>query len=79
MDVGIVREKLCDLNSSKATGPDELPPRVLKKAAADISIPLSIIFKKSLCEGRLPLDWEVATIIPIFKKGNKLNLYDFTL
>ena len=71
IDVGIVKEKLCDLNSSKATGPDELPPRVLKEAAAEISIPLSIIFKKSLSEGRLPPDWKVATIIPIFKKGNK--------
>ena len=26
IDASIVREKLCDLNSSKATGPDELPP-----------------------------------------------------
>ena len=34
-------------------------------------IPLSIIFKKSLSEGRLPLDWKVANIVPIFKKGNK--------
>ena len=29
IDPGIVREKLCDLNSSKATGPDELPPSPL--------------------------------------------------
>ena len=56
IDAGIVREKLCDLNSSKTTGPDELPPRVLKEAAAEISIPMSIFFKKSLSEGRLPLD-----------------------
>ena len=26
IDAGIVREHLCDLNSGKATGPDELPP-----------------------------------------------------
>ena len=26
IDAGIVKEKLCDLNSSKATGPDEPPP-----------------------------------------------------
>ncbi|XP_065896024.1 uncharacterized protein [Dysidea avara] len=71
IDAGIAKEKLCDLNSSKATGPDELPPRVLKEAAAEISIPPSIIFKKSLSEGRLPPEWKVATIIPTFKKGNK--------
>ena len=64
IDAGIVGEKLCDLNSSKATGPDELPPRVLKEATAEINLPLSIIFKKSLSEGRLPLDWKIANYYP---------------
>ena len=42
-------------------------------AAAEISIPLTIIFKKKLGEGRLytsRLESTVATIVPIFKKGN---------
>ena len=73
IDANIVREKLYNLNPSKATGPDGLPPRVLKEAATEISVPLSIIFKKSLSEGKLPVDWKMATIIPIFKKGNKAS------
>jgi len=31
----------------------------------------SHVFKKSLSEGKLPADWKVANIIPIYKKGNK--------
>ena len=45
--------------------------RVLKEAAAVISVPLTIIFMKSLSKGKLLIDWKLATIIPIFKKGNK--------
>jgi len=32
-------------------------------------LPLTMIFNRSLMEGRLPEDWKIATIIPIFKKG----------
>ena len=56
IDASIVKETLCDLNSSKATGPGELPPRVLKEAVAEISIPPYIIFKKLLSEGSLRLE-----------------------
>ena len=34
MDVDIVLEKLSNLNSGKATGPDGLPPRVLKETGS---------------------------------------------
>ena len=54
-------EKICNLNCGKVTG---LPPRVLKEAANDLSFALSVIFKKSLSEGKLPVDWKVATVIP---------------
>ena len=59
------------MNPGKATGPDGVPPRVLKEAAVELCIHLSIIFKKSLSEGKLPADWKVANIVPIYKKGNK--------
>ena len=63
IDVSTVKDKLCNLNPTKATGPDGLPPRVLKEAAIELSIPLSMIFQKSLSESKLPLDWKEATII----------------
>jgi len=71
IDVSTVKDKLSNLNPGKATGPDGISPRVLKEAAVELCILLSIIFKKSLSEGKLPADWKVANIIPIYKKGNK--------
>ena len=50
-------------------GPDGLHPRVLREAAAQLCVPLTILFKRSLDEGVLPEDWKRANMIPIFKKG----------
>ena len=70
IDEEIVKKKLLKLNSTKSAGPDGFP-RVLAETAGLIAKPLSIIFRKSLDEGNLPMDWKVATVIPIHKKRNK--------
>ena len=53
--------------------PDEIPGVILKNTASSISKPLSIIFNKSISEGKLPSLWKTANVVPIFKKGNKSN------
>ena len=67
----LVEEKLMELNVNKATGPDEVHPRLLKEAAVELSLPLSIIFKQSLHESKLPSNWKMSVIIVLFKKGMK--------
>ena len=64
-----VFNKLKNLKSSKSAGPDGLHPRVLREAAAQLCVPLTILFKRSLDEGLLREDWKRANVIPIFKKG----------
>ena len=66
-----VHDKLIKLDPHKAPGPDKIPTILLKKLAAEISIPLAIIFNKSLSEGYVPSQWKVAEVTAIFKKGNK--------
>ncbi|XP_033118708.1 uncharacterized protein LOC117118268 [Anneissia japonica] len=41
----------------------------MKECSAQISVPLSIIFEKSIGSGKLPKDWKTARIVPVFKKG----------
>ena len=36
-----------------------------------MSLPLCMIFKKSLDEGVVPLDWRAANVVPLYKKGSK--------
>ena len=64
-----VARLLHGLNPNKATGPDDIPARILQLTANEIAPALQIIFQKSLDTGKLPLSWSQANIAPIFKKG----------
>ncbi|KAK3103086.1 hypothetical protein FSP39_016353 [Pinctada imbricata] len=59
-------EKLLNnLDTSKATGPDQIPARILKQYSTQLAPHLTYIFNKSLERGQR------ANVIPIFKKGDK--------
>lgn len=62
---------LANLDTSKATGPDEIPARILKETAHEIAPSLCELFNKSLRLGSLPTDWKLANVVPVFKKNNK--------
>ena len=62
---------LSKIESNKAAGPDEIPPRLLKEMAYQMAPLLTFIFQLSLDQGQLPQDWKSANIIPIYKKENK--------
>ena len=65
-------EKLLkNLDPTKATGPDQIPARILKQFAAEFAPHLTTIFNTSITKGEVPTDWRLANVIPIFKKGKK--------
>ena len=64
-----VDKLLCSLNPNKASGPDQISPRVLKELHTETAPILTKIFKLSLDTGIVPSDWKTATIAPVFKKG----------
>ena len=66
--VGLVK-LLHSLKVCKASGPDNIPVRVLKELVDSLSLPLSAFFNHSLELGVVP--WKSAFITPIFKKRNK--------
>jgi hypothetical protein len=74
-DIIIKREGIINLlrsiKSNKSPGPEEIPARVLKELAPQIALFLEIIFTKSINEGKVPEDWKIANVTPIFKKGNR--------
>ena len=51
----VVYQKLSSINISKSAGPDGWPPMVLKETADSISLPLYILFTKSINAGSLPV------------------------
>jgi len=60
-----------DLNPSKSTGYDEVPPKIIKWAASLLSPILSQLFNKCLVSGIYPDSLKIARVKPIFKGGNK--------
>ena len=61
------------LNIHKATGPDEIPSRILNEYASEITPTLTIIFNKSLASGILLVSWLQKHIPPFSKKVNAQN------
>ncbi|PKU46187.1 rna-directed dna polymerase from mobile element jockey-like [Limosa lapponica baueri] len=73
--ITIKEEEISDLlrclDAHKSMGLDGLHPRVLKELTDALAKPLSIIYMKSWLTGEVPMDWRVANVTPIYKKGKK--------
>ena len=69
----MVEDKLQKLNVNKSCGPDGVHPYVLQRTAKEMSVPLALIFQKSLEEGVCPKEWKCANVTPIHKKGDRTD------
>ena len=59
-----VLRKLCSINPAKTHGPDSTPGWLLKKNVNLWAPPIMDIMNTSFREGRLPLSWKEADIVP---------------
>ena len=72
-----IRHEVENLDTSKASGPDEIPAFLVKKFI-DVFVPIfEIIFNKSYDEGRVPVMMKKANVSPIFKSGEKTDPGNF--
>ena len=74
-EILVTKEKALKLlkggNSSKSAGADGIHPRFIKETAETLTIPVFILFNKSLSEGSLPDIFKKANVTPIHKSGDK--------
>ena len=66
-----IEKLLKNINSFKASGPDNIPNRILKECAKQLAPGLTSIYQKSIDTGTLPRDWLNANVSCIFKKVDK--------
>ena len=66
----VVTKLLKGLNVSKALGPDELHPRVLKELTTELGSVFAHLFQQSMDTGEIPKEWSLANICPLFKKSD---------
>ncbi|KFQ29702.1 hypothetical protein N332_06856, partial [Mesitornis unicolor] len=67
----VVSDLLHQLDIHRSMGPDGIHPRVLRELAEVLTKPLSIIYQQSWLTEEVPLDWRLANMMPIYKKGRK--------
>ncbi|KFQ31970.1 hypothetical protein N332_05289, partial [Mesitornis unicolor] len=65
------------LDIHKSMGPDGIHPRVLRDVAEVLTKPLSINYQQSWLTGEVSVDWRLANVTPIYKKGQKEDLGNY--
>ena len=60
-----VLKLLQNIDPTKAQGPDNLHPKLLKELSNELSPILCLIFQHSLDSGCVPSDWRQGNIVPI--------------
>ncbi|GAB0182992.1 mitochondrial enolase superfamily member 1 [Grus japonensis] len=59
------------LHTHKSMGPDGIHPRVLRELAEVFSKLLSIMYQQSWLTGEVLVDWKLANVMPIYRKGQE--------
>ena len=70
---GKVLKQLKKIRVDKSPGPDGIHPRLLRELADILATPIQILFSASLARGEVPSQWREATVVLIFKKGDKTD------
>ena len=68
---GGILKLLKGLDISKASGPGQIPNKILRELAINLAPVLTSLFNQSLLSETLPSDWKTANVTPVFKKGNR--------
>ena len=71
VSVDEVMERLSELDTTKACGPDKIPARLLKEYSEQIAPSLCSLFNHSLNIGQIPRQRKSADVTPIHKKDSK--------
>ncbi len=72
-----VEKIIKDINPRKASGPDEIPTRVLHNLAVEVAPVLTEIYRQSIRTGDIPIQWKKAWITPVFKKGGRAEASNY--
>ena len=89
-EILMTKEKVLKLlkgvNSSKSAGADGIHPHFIKETAETLTIPVFILFNKSLSEGSLPDIFKKANVTPIpgwvvtwFLLGYTVRMFEYTV
>lgn len=77
LDIEDVTKAITAAKNSEKLDIDGLSSAILKRCALSVSIPLQLVFNKSLKEGCFIDRWKMSYVTPTFKSGDKSNVYNY--
>ena len=72
-----IEAALSNLDTTKSTGHDLLPPKILKIASRELSYPLTGLYNRCIESCDWPLQWKKGDWVPVFKKDNKQDIKNY--
>ena len=72
-----MRNKIKALKTRKSTGPDNIPPKLLKLAGDAIVPSLLSLFRLSITTGRVFTSWKTARLTPVYKKDDETDCCNY--
>lgn len=72
-----IQHAIKTLKKEKAAGPDKIPNEAIIHGKDELVEPITTLFNKILMEEITPIQWTLATIILIFKKGDIADLNNY--
>lgn len=66
-----VEKAIKGFDKNKVTSPDLIPMMFFINLSSSLSVPLCMLFNKSMLERKFPVRWKVSFVSPIFKNGDK--------
>ena len=72
-----VLDQLLSLDVTKALGPDNISPYLLKMSAHVLAPSLTRLVKLSLTTMIVPSLWNLANVCPVYKKGNRSDINNY--
>jgi hypothetical protein len=69
-----VQEAIKSIKNGKAAGHDGITPEMIKHLGGNGTQILLEIFRKAWAEGKIPHDWEIGVLIPIYSERQKYGI-----
>lgn len=77
IEVEEVKSILRKLDQYKVHSPDAIPAIFYKNLSETISLPLSLLYNKSIESGKFPHLWKISFVLPTFKSGNRSKVENY--
>jgi hypothetical protein len=73
----VMKKAMCNFKINKAPGEDGITAELIKNAGHELKERLHLLICKIWRDEKMPDDWKIGFIVPLFKKGDKMKCENY--